>query len=387
MAAISPLHTLHEQAEASFLYYGAAEGGAQVVETFGELEAEYAAIRKGCLLLDLPQRAIIEVTGDDRHAFLNRMLTQELKDLRPFQSHPSFWLNRKGRIDADLRVTELPDRTLLSVDILAAPRTVETLDAFVIADDVTLTDLTDRVHTLALHGPKAPALLAAVSTPLDGPPIADLAQGQATLITIADHTVRIDRVDQTAEPGFDLHLGVDAVPAVYRTLLERGLADTPDHAEPFRLRQGGWHAFNIARIEAGTPYYNIDFGPDSLPAETGVQRDRVSFTKGCYLGQEVVARLDALGKPKKQLVALRIDGASDDHQPTTGAPIFAQADDAKPIGAVTSSTRSPMLSDAIIALAQVKHEHTKAGTQLTVTTDAGPTTATVQDTLRFWPRG
>src|SRR4051812_36724439 len=109
MAAVSPLLRWHQQAEAALQTYGPPEAGVQVVETFGELELEYAALRKHCVLIDQPQRGTIQVTGADRLAFLNRMVTQELKGLAPFQVRRSFWLNRKGRIDADLRIIELGD--------------------------------------------------------------------------------------------------------------------------------------------------------------------------------------------------------------------------------------------------------------------------------------
>ncbi|MCA9310952.1 MAG: hypothetical protein KDA21_07090, partial [Phycisphaerales bacterium] len=94
MAQNSPLNNQHREQDASFTEYGPVP----VVETFGELEAEYAAIRKGAVLLDQPTRATVEVTGDDRLEFLNRMITQELKGMAPGMVRRGFWLNRKGRI-------------------------------------------------------------------------------------------------------------------------------------------------------------------------------------------------------------------------------------------------------------------------------------------------
>src|SRR5690349_2726045 len=129
---LSPLRHIHEQAGASFALYGPPEAAVLVAETFGELEREYAALRSGCIILDQPQRTVLEVTGPDRLPFLNRMLTQELKDLAPGQVRRSFWLNRKGRIDADLRVIELGDRTLLDLDIHAAARALAGLSSFII---------------------------------------------------------------------------------------------------------------------------------------------------------------------------------------------------------------------------------------------------------------
>ncbi|MEM8836143.1 MAG: glycine cleavage T C-terminal barrel domain-containing protein [Planctomycetota bacterium] len=395
MAHDSPINTVHEQAEASFLMYGPAESGIAVVETFGEIEAEYAAVRRGCALLDTPHRSLIEVTGDERIEFLNRMLTQELAHLRPFAATDTFWLNRKGRIDADLRLVHFEERTLLTCDALVAAAAVESLESFVFAEDIAFTNHADRAHVLALHGTTAPVLLAKLAAHTAGPPIADLGQGQACTATIAGHEVIIDRADLCAAPGFTITvLSVEHARVVYEHLVEVG-SDPEDgqglkSGHPYRLRQAGWHAFNTARLEGGTPIFNLDFGPDSLPAETGLIDQRVSFTKGCYLGQEVVARMHALGHPKQTLVALKTKSIDGEHppeaeQPQTGQPIYKadDAEQAKPIGAITSSTRSPMLGDTSIAFAQVKWGSHEPGTDLIVRTDAGLAVATVQPDLAF----
>ena len=134
--------------------------------------------------------------------------------------------------------------------------------------------------------------------------------------------------------------------------------------------------------------FNIDFGVNNLPAETGVIDERVSFRKGCYLGQEVVARMHSLGHPKQKLVSLRVEApAGPEAQPVTGAAVAVAGDEERvPVGAVTSSTRSPMLGDACIALAQVKWDHTAPGTALMVQTDAGWRGARVGASLRSWAR-
>ena len=427
MARVSPLRKEHQHAEASFLAYGSPGGGApgtaasdsgsapipavDVVETFGELESEYAAIRKGALLVDWPQRGTIEIGGADRVEFLNRMVTQAVKDLQPFRTSRTFWLNRKGRIEADLRLIELGDRMLVDVDIHAARRTAEGLAGFVFAEDFKIADGTERWHRLALHGPTAIALLREVSSALEGPALSDLQTGMATMVSVDSRRVIVDRWDSTGEVGLELVMDVGDVEAVWRRLIETGVMHNGEHesdaqvgaptgAKRFRLRAGGWAAYNIARIEAGTPLYNIDFGPESLPAESGAIADRVSFTKGCYLGQEVVARMHALGHPKQTLVALRVESrASGMHdgpvalpmQPVTGGFVYAvpeggKVEDAEAVGAITSSTLAPMLSGAPVCLAQVKWKWTPAGTKLLVDAENTRLPAVVQDQLRFWPK-
>jgi folate-binding protein YgfZ len=157
---------------------------------------------------------------------------------------------------------------------------------------------------------------------------------------------------------------------------------------------------NIARIERGTALYLADFGPDSLPHETGAEtlHDRVSFKKGCYLGQEVVARMNALGHPKQRLVGLRIDlpsgnpapdafGLPDMPQAVTGTSVVAADEPGAPIvGAVTSSCCAPMLSQAHIAFAMVKWSHAQEGTKLWVQLDDRRLAATARESLVFYKR-
>jgi folate-binding protein YgfZ len=398
MARISPLRKLHQQAEAALAVYGAAEADVRLVETFGELELEYAALRKSCILLDEPQRGVLELAGPDRLEFLNRMLTQELKGIQPFGVRNSFWLNRKGRIDADLRVIELGARTLLDMDVHAVERTAKGLSAFIITEDVRLRDLTESTHRLALHGPTGPALLQAISTPAGGVPLGDLTPGRASLVKIGSAEVVVDRDDATGEIGLELTCAAADAVAIYQQLVETGQEHNGGGAEPasrFRLRPAGWHAFNIARIEAGRPLYYLDFGPDSLPHESGVIRDRVSFTKGCYLGQEVVARMESRGHSKRQLVALRFEPSSpaargtigEARLPVTGAHVFPAGDEATdPIGAVTSSTLSPMLGGEPICFAAVKPDHVAPGTVVRVAADGAMISGTVQPSLVFWKR-
>jgi tRNA-modifying protein YgfZ len=395
---ISPLRKLHQQAEGSMLAYGPAEADVLVVETFGELELEYAALRKGCVLLDWPQRGVIEVKGGERIDFLNRMLTQELKDLAAFQVRKSFWLNRKGRIDADLRVVELPGRTLLDVDIHAVARTISGLEAFVITEDVQLRDISEEMHRLALHGPTAPLLLSAVSQHVEGTPLLDLKAGQAAIVRIGSHEIVVDRDDSAGEVGLEIQAPAAAAVEIYTQLVEIGQEHNGDGesgapatgAARYRLRPAGWHAYNIARIEAGTPLYSIDFGPSSLPHESGVLRSRVSFTKGCYLGQEVVARMESRGHSKGRVVAVRMEstGGPQIPLPIAGAHVWLTAKaDGDPIGAVTSSTPSPMLGGEPIAFAMVKHEAMAAGSEVLIEAEDERIKGVVQAELAFLKRG
>lgn len=398
MGRETPLRPLHEQAGAMLAVYGPTEGvggvPVDVPQIFGELEIEYAAIRKHAGMLDQATRATIALTGADRLDFLNRMLTQELKGIQPGSVRRAFWLNRKGRIDADMHVAHLTNRTLIDVDILALERTATSLSSFIITEDASLRDLSGETYRLAIHGPTTPELLAGLGSSL--PP-----EGGAMETTIADVPVTMWRFEATGEIGVEILCAMSDAARLYSTLLERAgeqesgaaalrAGDPSSLNRRVRLARVGWHAFNIARIEAGTPLYNIDFGPESLPAESGVLSDRVSFTKGCYLGQEIVARMHSRGHPKQCLVALRLDRVIND---ATGEPSLPSAGAAvldaggAPVGAVTSSTVAPMLGAAPVCFAQVKWEQSKAGAELSVQTDSAVLKGVVQESLAFWKRG
>ncbi len=384
MAVISPLHNLQEQAEAEFMTYGrrdpgsatdAAGAGIEIVSTYGEIEAEYASLRRSAGLMDVPQRGVLRVTGADRGDFLNRMLTNELKGLSAGHVVNAFWLNRKGRIEADLRVIELGDEMLLIVDATLAQRTVDSLNGFIFSEDVAIENVTGRFHCLSLHGPRAIEFLRSTIEEPQASALTDLTPGGAMRCAAHGHPIVVYRSDLIGEVGLHLVCRAEDTLAVHEQLLEVGLGQG--------LRSVGWHAFNIARIEGGCAMHLIDFGLDSLPHETGILRQRVSFTKGCYLGQEVVARMESLGHPSKVLVGLKIEG---EHMPVTGSQVFDPADQiAEVIGAVTSATPSPMLGRTIIAFAMVKHSKTPVGTEVIVNAEGQRARATVHD-LKFWPR-
>jgi folate-binding protein YgfZ len=418
MTAPSPILPDHAARGVHAAPYGASDSsaGIEIPLCYGPIELEYAALRRTSILLDQPQRGVIEVTGPDRVSYLNRMITQELKTLTPGSARRSFWLNRKGRIDADMRVWAFDDRILLDVDIHAVGRAVDGLSGYIVADDVGIRDISAAVHRLALHGPAASSVLASI---IDDPShralVESLPQGSCTLANIGGVPVVVAREDSAGEIGLELMAPTDAARSLYNAILDRGgwlaaeaasagnaaqTAHTPGaERAAARVRPGGWHAFNIARIEAGTPLYNLDFGPDSLPAETGVFEDRVSLTKGCYLGQEIVARMHARGHPKQKLMGIKLtrdiplpapgaNPSTSPRQPETGSHVQqANAADGTPaIGAITSSALSPMLGQTPVSFAMIKYDLAVAGTQVAVQAEGKPITGEIQPTLRFYTK-
>lgn len=382
----SPVHDLHEQRDAFFLPYGTDDCTSAVVETFGDLDMEYAALRKGCVLFDETHMGTIEITGSERLTFLNSMLTAKVDDLTAGMSRKSFWLNRKGRIDADLQLAQSDDRMLVRVDRHLAQSSTKSLDAFVFAEDIQIADASDRYHRFSLHGPTAPKLIGLVFS--DTSAVSTLQQSQNTIVTFQGQPIMIDRDDLCGEVGLSIIVPRDGARAIYESMLQT-MESNPD----LKARPTGWMALNAARIEAGHPLFNLDFGDSNLPYESGIIDQRVHFAKGCYLGQEVVARMHARGAGARKVVALRIEDQriTTEHteilQPTTGSQIFEPGkENETPVGVVTSSTISPMLGAIPICFAMIKAGHDAPATQLTVAAEGGIVRARVADSLAQWKK-
>jgi folate-binding protein YgfZ len=361
----------------------------EIVAGYGLLELEYAAFRRGAAVVERSCRGSVAVRGGDRIEFLNRMVTQELKGMAAGDVRAGFWLNRKGRIEADLVFAEVPAAVdndafmLIDLDVHDAARTVTSLTAFLFNEDVHLADQTAAWGRLAVHGPEGAMLLSNA-----GADDASLEALNADLRCVRTQLAGVPAVlvrrDQCGSPGVEVFVPASGLARVWDALVSQHDATAGGRR---RARPAGWHAYNIARIEAGTPLHHVDFGTDSLPHESGVIGERVSFRKGCYLGQEVVARMESLGKPKQRLVGLRI---AEDALPVAGSPVFELGADGapgNPVGSITSSTLSPMLGASSVAFAMVRTAHAEPGTVLGVPAEGVRATATVQPRLRFLAEG
>jgi len=351
---VNPLKPLLEQSHAEFQPYGDIE----IASTFGNTPAEYSAIHKGAGRMDMPHRGVLEVSGRDRLDFLNRLLTNQTCGKTPDAALPagggiySFLLNSKGRIVADMNVLELGEATWLEMDARLVETARQALAKYVITDDVTLKSRVGDLHEIAFLGPHAAAQIGIT------PELKSL--GNMPL-PIAGITATVFRDDVCGSPGYFILLPFESAEAVWTSLPQRPI---------------GWAAFNAARIEAGRPLMGIDFTDTVLPAETGPATfsRAVSLTKGCYLGQEIVARMHARAQLARQLVGIRMDS---DALPLAGSPVYDDAGNA--VGGITSSTISPILSNAAICLGYAKKAFIAAGTRLTIPAEGAMHKGTVVD--------
>lgn len=353
----NPLLELHQKADAEVQAYDQV----QIVSTFGEPEAEYAAIRKGAALVDQPQRGVLELSGKDRLPFLNNLLTNQTWDkasksgLAAGQGVYAFFLGKNGRIVADMTAIERGDRTLLEMDARLVEPVRAAFDKYLFGEQVKMTDRVDAIRQIALYGPNALAILREAARA----EVTELPLLGSSVIQLYGVAAIVWRDDPCAVPGYHLMVETGSVERAWTGFIEQFGQSAELGRRP--LRPAGWAAFNATRVEAGRPFFGIDFDDSVLPHETGQIARAVSFTKGCYLGQEIVARMQARGQFARQLVGIRM---TDDSLPIAGAMVYDDNDNQ--IGGITSSTVSPVLSNAAICLGYVKKAFTPVGTVLTI---------------------
>lgn len=251
-------------------------------------------------------------------------------------------LNLQGHMLAWMRVFALPDALLADLPAAIVTATAQTLDRYLIMEKVEIEDASDALRLFSVQGPRA-AEAVRVATGVDAAPLGphsltvEEGPGGAPLM--------VARASQTGEPGFDLFAAAEVAELLWSRLAEaaRGVGGRP----------AGWEALNTLRVEAGLPWWGHELDPSIVPLEARLER-AISMTKGCYIGQEIIARIDARGQVNNRLGGLRLSG---DTLPAPGSPILG---DEKRIGRVTTSIYSPALG-APIALAFLRREWTEPG--------------------------
>jgi glycine cleavage system T protein len=326
---------------------------------FATAEVEYAAVRSNVGLIDLSHRGLLQLTGADRFSFLQGMLSNDLLALKPFAGHYSTVLNQQGKVLADVRVLCAMNSLYLDFWESLKDKIVAHLNRYLVADEVEIADRSEEHAMLSLQGPQAEALLLRLAGPAELPKLI----AHHAMINADGASICVVRASHTGEEGFDLIIPKAALVNVAQRLTDIG--------KQFSAAWIGQEALDTLRIEAGIPRYGTDFTEDNLLLETGLD-DHVSFTKGCYLGQEIVERVRSRGHVNKRLSGLLIDGAIPARH---GDPIRVYE---KPVGMITSSVYSPRLKRAI-ALGFIHRDHWEPGTPVTVDSGGGLLPASVTE--------
>ncbi len=317
--------------------------------------AQYAAVRTAVGLVDRSDWGLIEVSGRDRAAFLHAMLSNDIRSLQPGQGQAAAFLDVHGKVRALLYVWALEDRLLLVTPPGLAARTVEGLDHYLFAEKAVLRDATGELALLLLAGPQAPGLAERLA---GAAPPAEPWAGVAGRFEGVD--VRLVRGG--GESG-EAEVWVAAPPSVAKPLAEAARA-----GGAVAVGRDAWEAL---RIEAGWPAWGSDVDPSVLLPEIPVER-WVSYTKGCYVGQEIVVRIRDRGHVNRHLRGLLIEG---DAVPAPGSPVLAEGAE---VGRVTSAAWSSGLARPV-ALGFVRRAHAAPGTRVEVRAGAHTLPATVSD--------
>ena len=295
----------------------------------------YTAIREQAAFIDLTGRGKIRVSGEDRARLLHAMCTNHVQELQPGTGCYAFFLTSQGRIIADANIYCMPDYLLLDTEPDTKDRVKEHLQKYIIADDVSLNDFTNETATVVLEGPAAEKGVSELGAAPGHIPYSFIECG--TMCHLVHWTY-------TGGPGYTWFLPVEDKPALLEKLRQLGLVEAD------------METADAVRLENGRPRYGIEFTEANIPQETQ-QMHAVHFSKGCYLGQEIVERVRSRGQVNRLLTPIRLEGGS---APARGTKILAGEKEA---GEVLSAAALP--GGKIAGLAIVRAEALGGGTLMT----------------------
>ncbi len=319
---------------------------------------QYRAVRQAAGVLDRSSRGRIVLKGADRRTFLHALLTNDIAALGPGTGCYAALLTPQGRMVTDMRVFELGDVVFLDVPGATKDELLAKLDQMLFSEDVQIGDVSGGFGCISVQGPLAPGVVAA-TLGLQGHDLGSWAPWRNARVTWAGETVILARVDEFGLPGFLLFTTMTAVPALAAATGGHGaVVVEPDTAD-------------VLRIEAGRPEFGADMTAETIPIEAGLDLTAISYTKGCFPGQEVLVRIRdrGHGRVARKLVGLTLDGGV----PHPGAEVVSGD---KAVGQVTSAVHSPALGRPI-ALAYVHRDSVEPGTALSVSVGASVVPALV----------
>jgi folate-binding protein YgfZ len=311
--------------------------GCSVPAFYKSVDDEYQVIRNGGVgIIDLSFRGLIEVSGANAVQFLNGYVTNDIKNLANNRWLTAAFPNVQGRLLAVARILNTGGTFLLDTDPLTRETIFKLLERFVLAGDFFVKDVTNELVLLSLQGKKAREVVRTIL----GEDAARVDLGQVVQLDWHGTTIRLIRDTHTGEDGFDLFIPNLIASSLWEASVNAG-------AEPV-----GSDALERLRTEAGIPHFGVDMDESNIVTEAPLET-AVSYTKGCYIGQEIIARIHWRGHVARKLTGLISE---------TGVPVQVKSKvismDGKEIGRITSSTLSPQLGKWI-ALAYIKYDYLK----------------------------
>ena len=352
-----PLHEQHQALGAVFQQ----DGDWEIPIHYGHPELEYEALHTAAGLADLSSRGRVIITGDDRITWLQSIISQDILPLQSGQGRYSTFMDHKGKMLSYFRVMICAEQVVLEDVGEVGDQTHAAFRKFLLyGTKAKMAKGQESQGLLLLSGPKAAEIIREACE-VD---VASLASLQSIPFTFEGAEGFISRTEETGMADFELFVPLDILTTLWAHLLKTG---KPSGMKPF-----GKSTRETARIEAGLPRLGPDINDRIVPPEANLEGIAFSLSKGCYPGQEVVARMDTYGSVKRRLVGLVVEG-TETNIPEIGAKIFSGT---REVGWISSSTFSPLLQKPI-ALGFPLRDFTPAGTQLEVESQGNKLSASV----------
>ena len=340
----TPLYDTHRQLGATF---AEKHVGWNLVAHFTDAVSEHHAVRARVGIADLSHRGRLRLTGEDRAKFLHRIISNDVEGLEVGHGNYATLLTHRGKIIADMHVY-VREATLY---LETASETTETLfkelDKYIVADDVVLEDVTAETGVIGIYGPQSSDVVQSVLCLQSAP--TDVYENRAC--EVDGRWIMCTHTKETGEIGYQLWTAADSLEWLWERLIARDV-------NPI-----GLDALESLRIEAGTPKYGAELTDAVIPLEAELEH-AINFEKGCYIGQEIVARMKYRGHPNRLLRGIEIDASE---PPQQNEPIFSGD---KEVGWITSAVYSPTLKKQI-ALGYVRTAVTEAGSRVQIAAAEG----------------
>ncbi|MCC6235454.1 MAG: aminomethyl transferase family protein [Verrucomicrobiales bacterium] len=331
------------------------------IADYGHPDREYLALTRTAALLDLSARGRLVLLGADRLKFLNGQVTNLVKDLREGEGCYAALVTAKAKMVSDLHVHALANEVLLDFEPGYTAAVMARLEPFILSDDVQMVDAAPHYGLLHVAGPRAEE---AVVRGLGGERIPSVELGSQALKHGEWGDFYVVRHARYGVPGWDLYFPVATIGVATESLL----------LDVVQVGGGlcGWGVGEVARVEAGIPRFGVDMDGTTMPPEAGIEARAISYSKGCYSGQEVIARIRTYGQVAKALRGLKLSGGGQ-ALPPRGTKLGREG---KEVGWITSAVTSPRVGGRI-ALGYVRRECNQPGDVLSVVVEGGGMTAEV----------
>ncbi len=356
--------------------------GCALPEVFSDFDSEYRAARESVALFDTNWHASIMLSGPDRVRYLNAIVTNDIKSLSEGAGTLALLLNPQGHILAELEVYALKEKLLVRTHASVREKIIQVLDKFIIMDDVELEDVTEKLGSIAIEGPQAATIIAqATGLALEG--FSELAFAEVLVDAVPCHLIRrsyfgtigssirgnaagasestfggksdgkASSTTSANTAGAEIIAPREKLEIIWQNLRTAAHAQ---HGAPI-----GMQTLNALRLEAGIPWFPIDFNDTVIPHEAALESTHISFTKGCYTGQEIVERVRSRGHVNRRRIQLKFSTQS---APPPGtklrSPSTEPGKQSPEVGYVTSSAFSPSAGTAI-GMGYLRREYNSPG--------------------------